>query len=157
MKIVLRPNNLVIDEEKFLFLQERILFTTYKSWARGSEAPRYTDCISAVRYLLQYASNFLLPTAYIGDLTTLLMNNKLCSVESLSNAQLWDLIFFEKMSKTHKKYMVTHVWIMLNNTDFIHSSLAHNGSISRVDDTEYMNNILSESFISLAHDPRTYG
>ncbi len=157
MKIVLRPNSLHIDREKFLFLQERILLTTYKQWANNIDAPYYTDCITAVRYLFQHSSNFLLPTAYIWDLPSLLIKNAVCSVESLSNAQFWDLIFFEKMSKTHKKYMVTHVWIMVNNTHFIHSSLLYNGSISGVDDKEYMHNILWESFVSVAHDPRTYG
>ncbi len=50
--------------------------------------------------------------------------------------------------------MVTHVGIMIDKENFIHSSLKENGKISSIHDIAYTDSILHESFLSLATDPR---
>jgi NlpC/P60 family len=157
MKIILRPNFQHFDIDRFFAIQEKILSTTYKKWSKNTDAPKYTDCITAIRYILQHSSDFIIPTCFIGDLPLSLIKNQLASIFPLSDAKIGDLIFFEKMSKTHKKYMVTHVWIMCNHREFIHSSLQYNGKISSIDDAQYIDNILCESFLPIAKDPRNYG
>ena len=52
--------------------------------------------------------------------------------------------------------MVAHVGIMLDRETFFHSSLTYDGAISRIDDKEYINSILEESFLSIARDPRNH-
>jgi cell wall-associated NlpC family hydrolase len=42
---------------------------------------------------------------------------------SLQSVEAGDLIFFERMSFTHKAYMIAHVGIMVSSTEFFHSSL----------------------------------
>lgn len=156
MQILLRPLHISLDREKLYFLKEKLLDTTYHAWSIDSDAPESTDCVTALRYLLRYSSDFVLPHAYIWDLPHILIQEKLCRIVSLSEGECGDLIFFEKMSKTHKKYMITHVGLMLDRDSFFHSSLLHNGSTSHIDDDEYMSSILEESFLSLARDPRHY-
>lgn len=155
MKIAIRPNYTYFNEEKFNFCIEHILNTTYKSWAKSEEAPIYTDCITAVRWILRQSSDFLLPRWYIWDFPKLLeLSSKTISV---MDTQIGDLIFFERMSFTHNKYMISHIGIMVSESHFFHSS-SHFwwGKISSLADFDYKNSILDESFLSIARDPRHY-
>lgn len=152
MKIIFRPHYKTFDTERFDAACQKLLLTQYKKWASNDEAPEYTDCVTALRWLLHISSDMLIPRAYIWDLSHEIAT--LCDIIPLSEAQIGDIIFFEKMSKTHKKYMVTHVGMMVDNEHFIHASLRENGKISSIHDILYTHDILEESFLSLAHDPR---
>jgi cell wall-associated NlpC family hydrolase len=124
-----------------------MLLTEYKIGAQNQEAPYITDCITAVRWILHVASDFVLPTAYIGDLPKILIDEYDCTIYSLQLAQAGDLIFFEKYSKRHQSYMVTHIGCMISADEFIHSSLQYHGKISRIDDEGYIDTILGDNFI----------
>lgn len=155
MKIIIRPQYNFFHAERLHFAIEKLLYTTYTRGAKYEDAPLSTDCVTAVRWLLSLSSDFLLPVEYIGDLPRKL-TTLWCTIHPLAEVKEWDIIFFEKMSKTHKKYMVTHVWLMISSTQFIHSSSAHHGKISRIDDEEYIHTILHESFLEIAKDPRNH-
>lgn len=122
-------------------------------WAQYEDAPDITDCVTAVRWLLALSSKYHLPTAYIGDLPNILIE-RWSDLVPLHERKAGDLIFFERMSPSHQKYMVNHMGLMITPNEFIHSSKKYGGKISRIDDPEYMHNILSESYLPLAHDPR---
>ncbi len=153
MKIVIRPEYHFFDSERLSFASEKILTTTYMWWANYESAPLITDCVTAVRWLLATSSDYIFPFWYIGDLPNMICDTG-AKIISLSDAQRGDIIFFEKMSLTHKKYMITHVGLMISSYEFIHSSRAHNGKISRIDDLEYIHNILDGSYLLIAQDPR---
>ncbi|NRH20447.1 C40 family peptidase [Candidatus Gracilibacteria bacterium] len=155
MKIAIRPNYTYFDEEKFQFCIEHILNTTYKSGAKSEEAPNNTDCITAVRWILGQSSDFLLPRGYIGDFPKMLEANS--QKIPISDIRVGDLVFFERMSFTHKKYMISHIGIMVSGSNFFHSSLHFGGGkISSLADFDYKNSILDESFLAIARDPRHY-
>lgn len=154
MKIIIRPQYTFFDSEKFGFAVEYIVSTQYKIGAKDIDAPGLTDCITAVRWILAQSSDFLLPHGYIGDFPNMLTE---CgySMFPLSDAQRWDLIFFERMSFTHQKYMIAHIGIMTSATEFFHSSLHFWWwNISWIHDFDYKNSILDESFLQIAKDPR---
>lgn len=153
MKIVIRPEYHSFDIKRLSFAYEKILTTTYMGWAKYEDAPRITDCVTAVRWLLSVSSDYKFPFWYIGDLANMLLEEK-ARIIPLTDAQIGDIIFFEKMSQRHKKYMIPHIGLMISSCEFIHSSRAHNGAISRIDDPEYIHNILDESYLPLAKDPR---
>lgn len=154
MKIVIRPSYTSFDTEKLQFVLEYLLKTEYKPWALDQEAPRFTDCITAIRWLLGQISDIFLPKGYIGDFPNMLLEQDAQEIP-LAEARRWDLIFFERMSFTHRKYMIAHVGIMVSNKDFFHSSLHFGwGKISSLEDFDYKNSILDESFLSIARDPR---
>lgn len=155
MKIVFHPHYIDFDSSRFLAAGEKLLLTEYKRWAKDKDAPEYTDCVTALRWILMLSSSFIIPKIYIGDLPHEIF--PVCDIISLSDAREWDIIFFEKMSKTHRKYMVAHVGIMLNNEFFIHSSAKENGKISSIHDILYTHDILDESFLKFASDPRNHG
>lgn len=155
MKIAIRPNYTYFDEEKFRFCVEYILNTNYKSWAKSEEAPNNTDCITAIRWLLRQSSDFLLPRGYIWDFPKILEANS--QKIPISDIRVGDLVFFERMSFTHKKYMISHIGIMVSWSNFFHSSLHFWwGKISSLADFDYKNSILDESFLAIARDPRHY-
>ncbi len=154
MKIIIRPSYQFFDPVRFEFSQEKILSTSYLRGAKYDDAPLITDCVTAVRWLLSTSSDFLLPMGYIGDLPRILLDSW-SRISPIQDARAGDLIFFERMSLTHQKYMVNHVGVMISQMEFIHSSKSHNGKIHRIDDAWYMDNILEESFLAFARDPRT--
>ena len=153
MKIVLRPYYRSFDPNRLYFAIEKILSTTYMRWAKSEDAPGITDCVTAVRWLLSASSGFIFPVWYIGDLPKVLLAYG-AHIIPLSQAVAGDIIFFEKMSITHKTYMVTHIGLMISPHEFIHSSCAYGGKLSRTDDSEYLQSILDESYLPLARDPR---
>lgn len=153
MKIVIRPEYHSFDTKRLLFAYEKILTTTYMWGAKYENAPLITDCVTAVRWLLAASSEYTFPFWYIGDLAKMLLDEG-ARIVPLADARIGDIIFFEKMSLRHKKYMVTHIGLMISPHEFIHSSRAHNGKISRIDDLEYIHNILDESYLPIAKDPR---
>jgi cell wall-associated NlpC family hydrolase len=155
MKIVIRPKYSYLDIQRLFEWSEKMLFTEYTIGAKNHEAPKKTDCITAVRWILRLSSDFLLPTAYIGDLPKILIDEYNCTIHSLQLAQAGDLIFFEKYSKRHQSYMVTHIGCMISADEFIHSSLQYHGKISRIDDEGYIDSILEDNFISGSWDPRS--
>jgi cell wall-associated NlpC family hydrolase len=148
MKIVIRPQYSHLDTERLMASVEKMIFTEYKIGAQNHDAPSMTDCITVIRWILRLSSDFLLPTAYIGDLPKILVDEFDCSIHSLQLAQIGDLVFFEKFSKRHKSYMVTHIGCMITSEEFIHSSLQYHGKISRIDDAGYIDTILEDNFIS---------
>ncbi len=154
MKIVIRPDYQNLDTEKLIFLTEKMQTSCYKSGAKDSEIPWKSDCITALRYILKISTGFLLPKSYIWDLPWLLISLGAREI-SLLWAEMGDLIFFERMSFTHKKYMISHVGLMISDREFYHSSLHYGGGkISSLDDIDYNNLVLDESFLEIAKDPR---
>ena len=119
-----------------------------------SMAPEYTDCVTAIRYILLWVSDYVLPRAYIWDMPQMMIDAGASEV-SLQFAQPWDIIFFERMSFTHGHYMIAHIGIIISESDFFHSSLHHGGwQISSYHTQEYESMILDESYLSIASDPR---
>ncbi len=39
-----------------------------------SIAPQYTDCVTAIRYILSQMSDYILPRAYIGDIPNIMLD-----------------------------------------------------------------------------------
>ena len=154
MKIVFRPNYSSLEEWRLQHAINKIEYTLYQSWSKDYEAPEKTDCITAIRWILQQSSDFKIPHEYIGVLPNTLLQNGQVMIKPLKEARLGDLIFFENFSKTHNAYMVTHIWLMIRSEEFIHSSKKWNGRISSIHDWVYSQNILSESFLKNLTDPR---
>jgi cell wall-associated NlpC family hydrolase len=155
MKIVIRPDYLHLDREKLIVSTKEMRSSVYKTGATDVEAPWKSDCITAVRYILKMSTDFLLPKSYIWDLPRLLISLGAREI-SLSWACMGDLVFFERMSFTHKKYMISHVGIMISEKDFYHSSLHYGGGkISSLEDIDYNSLVLDESFLDIAYDPRS--
>ena len=73
MKIAIRPKYTFFDLDRFNFAIEHILLTQYKAGSRDDDAPKTTDCITAVRYILKHSSDFILPNGYIGDFPNILL------------------------------------------------------------------------------------
>ena len=155
MKIVIRPAYWTFHRERLSYALEKMTYTSYVRGTQDEDAPLETDCVTAVRWLLNASSDFVLPRGYIGDLPKILMEMG-CAIYPLHEAACGDLVFFEKMSLTHGKYMVNHMGLMISPEAFIHSSHKYQGSISRIDDREYIHSILDESFLPLARDPRNH-
>lgn len=154
MKIAIRPTYRSFNLKRFNSIIEHILLTQYKVGAKDDEAPSFTDCVTAVRYILMNSSEFLLPRWYIGDFPKILLDSGARKIP-LQEAMIWDLVFFERMSFTHQKYMIAHIGIMVSENEFFHSSLHFwGGKISSLLDFDYKNSILDESFLSIAQDPR---
>lgn len=119
-------------------------------------APDYTDCVTAIRYILLQTSDYILPRAYIGDMPNTMLETGSIEV-SLQSAQPWDIIFFERMSFTHGHYMIAHIGIIISDSEFFHSSLHHGGwQISSYHTQEYESMILDESYLAIATDPRNH-
>ncbi len=117
-------------------------------------APEYTDCVTAIRYILSQTSDYILPRAYIGDMPRMMIDAGATEV-SIQSAQPWDIIFFERMSFTHGHYMIAHIGIIISESEFFHSSLHHGGwQISSYHTQEYESMILDESYLSIASDSR---
>lgn len=155
MKIFIRPKYTRFDEARFDALIEKLQNTVYKISAHDVEAPNFTDCVTAVRYILENSTDIVLPRVYIWDMPKLLIHDFWATEVSVKIWRKWDLIFFEKMSQRHKKYMITHVGILVSDTDFFHSSLHFDGGkISSLKDIDYTALILDESFLEIAKDPR---
>ncbi len=74
MKIVIRPQYTSFDSGKFGFVIEHILPTQYKIGAKDGEVPKFTDCVTAVRWILRQSSDFRLPHGYIGDFPQMLLD-----------------------------------------------------------------------------------
>ncbi len=65
MKILIRPSYSQFDIARFSALVERLQRSTYKIGAKYEEAPHFTDCITAVRYILEHSTDLVLPKVYI--------------------------------------------------------------------------------------------
>jgi hypothetical protein len=65
MKILIRPKYKKFDEARFDALIEKLEDTLYKTGADYKEAPKYTDCVTAIRYILENSSEIVLPRVYI--------------------------------------------------------------------------------------------
>lgn len=155
MKIILRPPYASFDPVRFWFAQEKILSTSYVRGSNYDDAPSITDCVTAARWLLCASTDFIIPVGYIGDLPRILLNSW-SRISPLQDVRAGDLIFFEKMSLTHRKYMVYHIGVMISAKEFIHSSKSHNGKISHIDEAPYIYSILEDSFLPFARDPRNH-
>ena len=155
MKILIRPSYPQFDIARFTALVDRLQRSTYKIGAKYEEAPHFTDCITAVRYILEHSTDLVLPKVYIWDFPWFLLRDFWAREVSVELWKIGDLIFFEKMSFRHEKYMIAHVGILISETEFFHSSLHFDGgNISSVQDIDYNALILDESFLDIAKDPR---
>lgn len=156
MKIVFRLPYSRFDAERFSALVTKMLETEYRKGAVDSDAPRYSDCVTSVRYILTHSTDIVLPHWYIGDMHEILHDIGATEVP-VSLAKTGDIVLLERMSLTHKKYMIAHMWVMTSPTEFFHSSLHFAGwKISLLADIAYNPSILDESFVHIAHDPRNH-
>lgn len=66
---ILRLNTIQrnLDNDRFKSAIEDLKSTKYKITAIQEEAPTFTHCISAVRYIVQKSGDLTLPITYIGD------------------------------------------------------------------------------------------
>lgn len=156
MKIVFRLPYTRFDAERFSALITKMLETEYRKGAIDSDAPGYSDCVTSVRYILTHSTDIVLPHGYIGDMHQILLHMWVEEVP-VALAQAGDIVLFERMSLTHKKYMIAHMWVMTSSVEFFHSSLYFAWwNISLLADITYNPSILDESFIHIAHDPRNH-
>ena len=49
-------------------------------------APDYTDCVTAIRYILLQITDYILPRAYIGDMPNIMLDTGATEI-SLQSAQ----------------------------------------------------------------------
>ena len=154
MKIVFRPNYTRFDNLRFFEAIEKMEHTLYKAQSIDWAAPAFTDCITAVRWILWQSTDYILPHAYIWDIAGVLLLKENCTIFPISQAKEGDLIFFEQFSKTHNAYMINHIGIITSWIEFFHSSKKFNWSISNITNDIFYNHILSDSFLSIAKDPR---
>lgn len=156
MKIIFRPSYQNFDKERFWALVHKMLETEYRRWAIDDDVPRFSDCVTSVRYILRNSTDIILPHGYIWDMHQILLSIGATKVP-ISFAQAGDIVLFERMSLTHKKYMIAHIWVMISPTEFFHSSMHFAWwKISLLADIAYNPSILDESFVHIAHDPRNH-
>jgi cell wall-associated NlpC family hydrolase len=156
MKIVFRLPYARFDALRFSALVTKMLETEYRKGATDGDAPGTSDCVTSVRYILTHSTDIVLPHGYIGDMHQILLDMGAEEIPVIL-AQTGDIVLFERMSLTHKKYMIAHMWVMTSPTEFFHSSLYFAwGNISLLADITYNPSILDESFVHIAHDPRNH-
>lgn len=64
MKIVLRPYYSSFDELRIHHAINKIEYTLYQPGSKDHEAPGKTDCITAIRWILDQGSNFRIMSEY---------------------------------------------------------------------------------------------
>ena len=75
MKTLIRLPYVRFDLDRFNALVEKMMYTTYKVGAKYEEAPQQSDCVSAMRYILEYSTDIILPRVYIGDMPKVLIES----------------------------------------------------------------------------------
>ncbi len=120
------------------------------------EAPKITDCITLVRYIIHKVTWESFPLTYIGSMPSHLMeiwflDARLVNIE---RSQPWDILFLYWNSKRHGKIdMIKHSGIIINSFwDYIHSTSKVSGfCINNIHNT---NNIASRHQMLHSKDPR---
>lgn len=123
--IALRFDELRFDTIWFQDALMDLSDTSYSLESRDEYAPKITHCISAVRYIISKSTWFQLPHMYIGDFIAYMLANTIAwsRLIPLCDHDRGDLVFFHKKSVAHKVYMITHIWIFIDDEwNYFHSS-----------------------------------
>lgn len=123
--IALRFEHLRWNNEEFHTSLCELENTKYSLWAKDEYAPWVTHCISAVRYIIRKSTGFNLPHEYIWDFVTNMLYNWVAwsHLIPLKDAERWDLVFFHRKSLAHRVYMISHVWLFVDDMwNYFHSS-----------------------------------
>lgn len=142
---------------------EEIKSTNYKIWAKQSQAPWVTDCITAVRYVVNRLSRESFPLTYIWDTPKdLIWEGYLksrflwASIVLFDKASTWDLVFFYWASQRwNSPWMVKHIWIILDpGMNYFHSDVWVWGNISCLNNHEDYSRIATGKQMMESTDPR---
>lgn len=130
--------------------------TQYDLWAKDSDAPGVTHCVSAVRYIVKKATWWHLPYYYVGDMCRRILDNPQIhsSIVPLWEWDIWDMIFFRKKSITHRAYMITHIGILIDEDHFFHSSWWQWWKIDSIESRIKKGNIATCKLLTRFTDPR---
>jgi hypothetical protein len=128
--------NLKFNEEKFHSALADISDTRYSLVSLESNPPLVTDCISAVRYIIQKSTWANMPKAYIGDLGRVLVDRQFGGARliPIEDQSLWDLVLFFRKSRRLWWYMNTHIGIFTDDVwNYAHSTISwyRNDNISK--------------------------
>ncbi len=115
---IVRLNWINYDE---IFNFSESIFELYKSEHKRKcqmeYAPKITDCISSVRYLIEKNTWISFPLWWINEIPYLIEKNwlgKIIESENYNKLKVFDLLFIRnnKLSN-NKKRMITHMWTYL--------------------------------------------
>ena len=144
------------DEKNFQKTIGNLGSTKYYLSAKDSEAPWITHCVSAVRHILRRTTGWMLPHYYVGNMCRKILDNSRISSHliPLEEWEMGDLIFFHRKSAFHQAYMITHMWICMDENSFFHSSWWNWGKINKINDCLSKGNIATCKILSNFTDPR---
>ncbi len=130
--------------------------TTYFLWAKDENAPGVTHCITAVRYVMEKSLGVQLPHVYIGNFIHHMVENRIfgASVIPLDEHDVWDLVFFHRKSLAHRIYMISHVWIFVDDTWNYFQSSPKGGEIESINSAINRGTIVDCRLAMKRTDPR---
>lgn len=129
---VVRFPDLTIDKHRLLQACQELSYSIYRYRASTSEAPRWTNCITAIRYVLNRAANVSLPPVWIGDLPRILAITYRCELHRAELGELkpGDLLFLRRdvtnRTSLEEQWLV-HVAMYLGRGLAFHSSYTRKG------------------------------
>ncbi len=147
----------MFDATKFQESIDMLMWTQYKLSARDEDAPWVTHCVSAVRYVIERATGYTLPHMYIGNMCRRILDAQVfpSRILPLDYWETWDLIFFRWRTRLYNSYMVTHVWILLDDEYFFHSTLGRWWVTDNISGAVIQSNIASCDIMTRLTDPRS--
>jgi len=112
------------DKERFCWTIDELKRTRYSLWAMYEDAPSVTHCVSAVRYALEQSIATTFPYYYVWDMCRRILDDRLYQshLVPIDQGQQWDLVFFYWKTKRYKRWMIHHVWILVDEENFFHST-----------------------------------
>jgi len=114
---IIRLKNLKFKNNNF----SKTIFELYKSKhdrkVPYEYAPKITDCISSVRYLIEKNTNTTFPFWWIYKIPYLILEENLWDIIKIINykkIKIFDLLFIRnKDNVIYKNYKPTHMWVYL--------------------------------------------
>jgi len=131
---IIRYSQQPINQEKFYETCEELCSTTYERRARLEEAPKKTDCLTAVYYLVKKVMAIELTIKRIGSMPGILANHperkwSVIDITREDALQPGDLLFLQ--SKGHRR-LITHLAVFLNSQFVFHSSKEKGGGTAEL-------------------------
>ena len=121
---LLRIDFPTFDERLFSEALDVLKKTKYSLRASYEDAPWVTHCVSAVRFAFEKATQQIFPYYYVWDMCRRILDDRFswAKLVPLDQVERRDIIFFHGFAKWHKRWMIYHVWIMLDEESFFHST-----------------------------------
>ncbi len=121
------------SNEKFQAALSSLSSTQYSLGAKGTQAPKVTNCVTSIRFLLEKSSENFLPPVFIGDMPrtlvfccgAMIQRVKICEIER------GDLIFLRRKVDRQMipgEQYITHIAMGLAPSTLYHSSFKRGGS-----------------------------